>query len=85
MVTRKDEPKPSLIVIMATRIGCLYNKQASSKTLKFHLLSKNYCSSSSLHRERKYKQIPPPILLMAIRKNEPTPTPTILVTTPKNE
>ncbi len=28
MTTTKNEPKPSLIVIMVSRTGCLYNKQA---------------------------------------------------------
>jgi hypothetical protein len=40
MVVIKNEPKPSLIVIMATRIGYLYNKQTSFKTPKSHPLSK---------------------------------------------
>ncbi len=55
MVVRKNEPKPSLIVIMTTRTGCLYNKQANSKTQKSHPLSKNCCSSPFHHYTIKEK------------------------------
>ncbi len=51
--------------IIATRIcynalvslwtSCLYNKQACSKMPKSHSLSRNCCSSSSLHHEKKCK------------------------------
>jgi hypothetical protein len=42
--------------------------------LKSHPLSKNCCSSSLLHYEKKQKEIPPPIVFMATRKNEPKPS-----------
>jgi hypothetical protein len=51
----------------------LYNKQASSKTLKSHPLSKNYCSSSSLHRDKK-TQINPTIYCTYGSKKKQTQT-----------
>jgi len=31
MAVRKNEPKPSLIVIMVARTSCVYNKQAPER------------------------------------------------------
>jgi hypothetical protein len=87
MVARKNEPKPSLIVIMVARTHCLYIKQASSRTPKSHLLSTvplhHYIvrgnANKSHHllylwQQQKNEPKPSLIVIMAARKNEPTPT-----------
>jgi len=55
-------------------LDMLLIQQTNSKTLKFHPLSNNRCSFSSLHRERKQKYIPPPTILMVTKKNKPKPS-----------
>ncbi len=82
MATRKNEPKPSLIIIMTARTSCLYKQAPECKNLILcqRIVTFHHCTMTKNANKSHHLLY----LLQQEKTNLPQP-PIVLMTTPKNE